>query len=75
MAIVRVWTGREATVLRQALRLSIRDFAARFGVGARTVSNWAARQDHITPRPELQAVLDAALDQASTANGPGLSCC
>lgn len=30
------WTGREAMLLRQALRLSVRDFAAHLGVGVRS---------------------------------------
>jgi len=59
------WTGREAKLLRQALRLSIRDFAARLGVGARTVNKWEARQAGITPLPYMQQVLDTALAQAS----------
>jgi len=59
------WTGREAKLLRQALRLSIRDFAARLGVGARTVNKWEARQAGITQRPYMQQILDTALAQAS----------
>ncbi|MGH3646821.1 MAG: helix-turn-helix domain-containing protein [Micromonosporaceae bacterium] len=65
MRTVRVWTGREASALRQALRLSVRDFAARLGVGVRTVSNWAAGQSAVTPRPEMQAALDTALARAN----------
>ena len=38
------WTGREAALLRKALRLSVRDFAAHLGVGTRTVNKWEARQ-------------------------------
>ncbi len=59
------WTGREAKLLRQALRLSVRDFAARLGVGVRTVNKWEARQADITPLPHMQQVLDTALAQAS----------
>jgi transcriptional regulator with XRE-family HTH domain len=59
------WTGREAKLLRQALRLSIRDFAAHLGIGARTVNKWEARQADITPLPHMQEVLDTALAQAS----------
>jgi transcriptional regulator with XRE-family HTH domain len=59
------WTGREAKLLRQALRFSIRDFAAHLGVGARTVNKWEARQADITPLPYMQEVLDTALARAS----------
>ena len=33
MTTVHRWTGREAKLLRESLRLSVRDFAARLGVG------------------------------------------
>ncbi len=59
------WTGREARLLREALRLSVRDFAARLGVGVRTVNKWEARQVDITPLPHMQEVLDTALARAS----------
>ncbi|MGH4008020.1 MAG: helix-turn-helix domain-containing protein, partial [Pseudonocardiaceae bacterium] len=59
------WTGRETKLLRQALRLSVRDFAARLGVGVRTVNKWEARQADITPLPHMQEVLDTAFAQAS----------
>ncbi|MGH3870349.1 MAG: helix-turn-helix domain-containing protein [Pseudonocardiaceae bacterium] len=65
MTTVDRWTGREAKLLRQALRLSIRDFAAHLGVGARTVNKWEARQADITPLPYMQEVLDTALARAS----------
>ncbi|MGQ0773588.1 MAG: helix-turn-helix domain-containing protein [Pseudonocardiales bacterium] len=65
MSVVDRWTGREATLLRQALRLSIRDFAAYLGIGMRTINKWEARQADITQRPHMQAVLDTALSQAS----------
>ena len=65
MATVDRWTGREAKLLRQALRLSVRDFAARLGVGVRTVNKWEARQADITPLPHMQEVLDTALARAS----------
>jgi transcriptional regulator with XRE-family HTH domain len=59
------WTGREAKLLREAMRLSVRDFAARLGVGVRTVNKWEARQAGITPLPYMQEVLDTALARAS----------
>ncbi|MFI5959229.1 helix-turn-helix domain-containing protein [Cryptosporangium sp. NPDC051539] len=65
MTAVTHWTGREARALREALRLSIRDFADRLGVAARTISNWESAGSEIRPRPDMQAVLDTALAQAS----------
>jgi DNA-binding transcriptional regulator YiaG len=46
------WPGREAKLLRQALRLSIRDFAMRLGVGARTVNKWEAQRLWLTTSPD-----------------------
>ena len=65
MTIVDRWTGCEAKLLRKALRLSVRDFAERLGVGVRTVNKWEARQGDITPLPHMQEVLDTALARAS----------
>jgi hypothetical protein len=65
MTTVYRWTGREAKLLREALRLSVCDFAARLGVGVRTVNKWEARQADITPLPHMQEVLDTALFRAS----------
>ena len=65
MTTVDRWTGREAKLLREALRLSVRDFAARLGIGVRTVNKWEARQTDITPLPHMQEVLDTALARAS----------
>ncbi len=65
MTTVDSWTGREAKLLRVALRLSVRDFAARLGVGTRTVNKWEARRADITQLPYMQEVLDTALARAS----------
>lgn len=65
MTTVYRWTGREAKLLRGALRLSVRAFAERLGVGARTINKWEARQADITQRPHMQEILDTALAQAS----------
>lgn len=67
MATVHRWTGLEAKLLREALRLSLRDFAARLGVGIRTVNKWESRLADIVPLPHMQEILDTALDRASTA--------
>ncbi|HIW62067.1 MAG TPA: SUMF1/EgtB/PvdO family nonheme iron enzyme [Candidatus Stackebrandtia excrementipullorum] len=66
MAVVTVdsWTGREAALLRQALRMSLREFARHLGVAERTVSYWERSGDTIVPRYESQAILDACLATA-----------
>jgi hypothetical protein len=61
MAAVRCWTGVETEALRQAMRLSIRVFAARLGVNDRTVIKWKARGSSLTLRPATQQILDCAL--------------
>ncbi|MFJ8577230.1 DUF5919 domain-containing protein [Micromonospora sp. NPDC093277] len=65
MTTVHRWTGWETRALRQALRMSIKDFSAHLGVAERTVSKWEAGQDTIRPRPEMQAALDTALSKAA----------
>src|SRR5262249_5191882 len=64
MVTVQRWTGAETKALRQAMRLSIRGFAAYLGVDARTVNKWEARSNTITPLPDTQALLDTALSRA-----------
>jgi transcriptional regulator with XRE-family HTH domain len=64
MTIVRSWTGREARMLRHALRFSVRAFAEHLGVAVRTVSKWEAGGELLTPRPDLQAALDTVLERA-----------
>jgi len=59
------WTGYEARLLRTALRLSSRAFAAHLGVGERTVSKWEKAGRSTRPWPETQAILDTALARAS----------
>jgi transcriptional regulator with XRE-family HTH domain len=64
MVSVQCWTGAETKALRQALRLSIRAFAAYLGIDARTVNKWEARHTTITLRPHTQALMDTALERA-----------
>jgi tetratricopeptide (TPR) repeat protein len=64
MASVQHWTGREARVLRLALRTSVRAFADSLGIAPRTVSKWEALGASTVPRPHMQAILDTALSQA-----------
>lgn len=65
VATVGFWTGAETKALRQAMRLSVRNFAARLGVDARTVTKWENRGVSIELLPETQAIMDTALAQAS----------
>lgn len=65
MTTVITWSGREARALREALRMSLRDFADRLGIAERTVAYWEAQGSRTTPRPSYQAVLDTALSRAS----------
>jgi hypothetical protein len=60
------WTGREACALQAALRLSNEAFAEHLGVGVRTVASWH-QKPALRPRPEMQQILDAALDRAPQA--------
>jgi dihydroxyacetone kinase DhaKLM complex PTS-EIIA-like component DhaM len=65
MATVVTWTGREANALRQAMRLSVTDFADHLGAARRTVVKWGTRGTDIRPRPDMQAALDTVLARAS----------
>jgi transcriptional regulator with XRE-family HTH domain len=62
---VQKWTGREARALREAVRMSVRDFASKLGVSARAVSKWEAKGESAVPRPDTQAMLDTQLAKAS----------
>lgn len=64
MPTVRIWTGREARALREAMRLSVRAFAEHLGVAVRTVSKWEQLGAATRPHPDTQAILDTALDRA-----------
>ena len=64
MDVVDVWTGRQATALRAALRMTNESFATHLGAGLRTVAYWDAKPA-VVMTPALQEVLDAALEQAS----------
>lgn len=64
MTVVTSWTGGHGDALRQALRMSIEDFAGRLGIAARTVGYWRARPDAVL-RPLTQQTLDVALARAS----------
>lgn len=65
MGGVPTWTGAEANALRAAMRLSLRAFAEFLGVSLGTVALWNRRAATVTPKPEMQSVLDTALGRAS----------
>ena len=65
MATIRKWTGRESRALREAMRLSQRDFANDLGVSSRSVSKWEAGGVDFVQREESQAILDTKLRQVS----------
>jgi transcriptional regulator with XRE-family HTH domain len=65
VATIRKWTGRESHALREAMRLSQRDFANNLGISAKSVSNWEAGGAEFVQRPESQAILDTKLRQVS----------
>ncbi|WP_409496997.1 transcriptional regulator [Amycolatopsis sp. cmx-11-12] len=60
------WTGRSASALQAALRLSNERFAEKLGVAARTVASWHKKPD-LVQQSEMQQVLDTAFEQASAA--------
>ena len=60
------WTGRHATALQAALRMSQDEMAALLGVVKRTIASWHERPDVII-RPELQRALDTAYERAPEA--------
>lgn len=62
----REWTGFEAVALQEAMRRSIRDFAALLGVETTTVNNWRSRLSSVTLRPATQAILDTTYAQRAT---------
>lgn len=60
------WTGLEANLLREAMRLSLRGFAEHLGVSLGTVSSWNRRGTTVQPTPEMQSILDTTLARATT---------
>jgi hypothetical protein len=64
MEMVTGWNGAAACALQAALRLSNEAFAARLGIGVRTVAGWHQKPG-LRPRPEMQQLLDTALAQAT----------
>ena len=63
MQVVELWTGRHASALRNALRLTNESFAQKLGTATRTVAKWNAEPD-LVPAAELQRALDTLLETA-----------
>lgn len=65
MTVVQ-WTGREARLLRRAMRLGQREFAAMLGISHTAVANYERpnRRDTIRLRHETQQMLDTVLARA-----------
>jgi len=59
-----MWNGQQACALQAALRMSNDTFASHLGIGVRTVASWHDKPE-LTPRPEMQQVLDTALENAT----------
>jgi tetratricopeptide (TPR) repeat protein/transcriptional regulator with XRE-family HTH domain len=55
------WSGREARLLREAMRMSVREFAAHLGYNDAAVSSWERRGENTRLRAQTQRDLDAAL--------------
>lgn len=62
IVIVR-WTGRHATALKLALRMSSEAFAERLGAGLRAVAEWS-REPDMVPTTVMQHALDTLLSQS-----------
>jgi hypothetical protein len=63
MQVIATWTGGDADLLRQSLRMTNESFAEYLGVAVRTVANWR-KQPEIIPKPSIQEALDTALERA-----------
>ncbi|MET8653683.1 hypothetical protein [Nocardia aurea] len=62
----REWTGFEAVALQEAMRKSVRDFAAMLGIDTTTIANWRSGLSTVTPRTRMQEILDTTLAQRAT---------
>ncbi|MFF9785757.1 XRE family transcriptional regulator [Streptomyces nigrescens] len=58
MAAVVQWTGREAALLGEAMRWSVREYAARLGVETTTVTRWRNKGSTTKLKPATAEMLD-----------------
>ena len=63
MQLIATWTGGDADLLRQSLRMTNESFAEYLGVVVRTVAYWRQRPETI-PKAAIQDALDTALERA-----------
>lgn len=63
MVVIERWTGAYACQLQAALRHTNESFAHHLGIAVRTVAAWHA-DPALTPRADVQAILDTTLSQA-----------
>ncbi|MEU8024201.1 helix-turn-helix domain-containing protein [Micromonospora haikouensis] len=61
--VVGRWTGQETRALREALRMTVDDFARHLGVAPETVAGW---EHHHTSTPPPTMATQAALDETLT---------
>jgi transcriptional regulator with XRE-family HTH domain len=59
--VVHRWTGVEIKALREAKRLSIKDFAAELGISEGALGKWEARGEAAVPRAFNQQLFDTCL--------------
>ena len=52
MQVIATWTGGDADLLRQSLRMTNESFAEYLGVAVRTVANWR-KQPEIIPKSSV----------------------
>lgn len=64
MDVVDHWTGRHASALQHALRMTHEEFADLLGVARRTVATWHERPNAVL-RSEMQRALDTTYERAT----------
>lgn len=64
MVTVVRWTGREVRVLRDVLRMSVREFANHTGLSASAIADMEAKGEQAQPRHATQQILDRVLATA-----------
>ncbi|MFD1547056.1 NUDIX hydrolase [Nonomuraea guangzhouensis] len=67
MDVVDQWTGRRASALQAALRMTYEEFAEALRVGRRTVASWHADKADHSLSASAQRALDSAYEDASDA--------
>ncbi|RFS40964.1 hypothetical protein D0Q02_30095 [Micromonospora craniellae] len=65
--MVARWSGREAKALREAMRMSLRQFGGYLGVAVNSISTWERRGADSQLRFETQQMLDTALSSLDVA--------